>query len=168
MANVDRPSGFKPYGPVLRLRRYRAAEALRQGDAVNRVGGSTETDGKSSVEMADASEALIGVAAHYVAAAGDDVLVWDHPDQEFEVQADGSDINNGVDIGLNYDLLATVGSGQISAHELDSSTGATTATLPLKILRLKPAIDNALGAQAKVIVKINNHQLGSHTGTAGV
>lgn len=168
MANADRPNGFAPFGPQLRLRPYRAAEALRRGDAVNRVGGSTETDGKSSVEMADASEALIGVAAHAVSAAGDTVLVWDHPDQEFVVQADGADISDGVDMGLNYNLLATVGSNGISAHELDSDSGNTSATLPLKLLRLAPAVDNALGAQAKCVVKINNHQLGSHTGTAGV
>lgn len=167
MANADRPCGFEPYGPVLRLRPYIANEALLRGDAVNRISGSTGTSGLSAVEMADASEALIGVVAA-AAASGAVVLVYDHPDQEFKVQADGADINEGTDIGLNFNLLATVGSGGQSAHELDSDTGNTTATLPLKLLRIVPSVDNALGAQVKCIVKINNHQLGSHTGTAGV
>lgn len=167
MANVDRPSGFKPFGPILRVRPYRANEALKEGDAVNRVAGSTNSSGRSSVEAADASEALIGVVAHKCA-SGDMVLVYDHPDQEFVVQADDADINQDSDIGLNYDLLATASSTDWSAHELDSSTGATSATLPLKLLRILPAVDNALGAQVKCVVKINNHQLAGGTGVAGV
>jgi hypothetical protein len=119
------------------------------------------------VEPGDASEALIGVAAN-AAAVGEVVFVYDHPDQEFVVQADEAQISDGVDLGLNYDLLATDGSSGQSAHELDSSTGAVTATLPLKLLRLLPAVDNALGAQAKCVVKINNHQLAGGTGVLGV
>jgi hypothetical protein len=167
MANVDRPNGFKPFGCILRVRPYRANEALKEGDAVNRVAGTTDSSGRSSVEMADASEAIIGIVAHKCA-SGDLVLVYDHPDQEFVVQADGADINEGADIGKNYDLLATVGSSDWSAHELDSSTGDTTAALPLKLLRILPAVDNALGAQVKCVVKINNHQLASGTGVVGV
>ncbi len=167
MANADRPNGFQPFGQILRVRPYRANEALKQGDAVNRVAGTSDASGLSSVEMADASEALIGVVAHKVA-SGAIALVYDHPDQEFVVQADDNAINEGADIGKNYDLLATVGSGDISAHELDASTGATSATLPLKLLRILPAVDNALGAQVKCVVKINNHQLAGGTGVAGV
>lgn len=167
MANVDRPNGFVPYGPILRCRPYLAGVEVFQGDMVNRKAGGAGTDGRSEVEPGDASEAQIGVAAHH-AAVGAMVLVYDHPDQEFVGQADGADIATGVDFGLNFDLLATNGSGTQSAHEIDSSTGATTATLPIKVLRLLPAVDNALGEFAKCIIKINNHQLGSHTGTAGV
>lgn len=167
MANRDQPCGFKPSGPILRMRPYLAAVDTKEGDAVNRVAGTTDVTGKASVEPADASEALIGVAAHK-AAAGEIVMVMDHPDQEFVVQADGSDINEGADMGKNYNLVATDSTTDYSAHELDSDTGGTSATLPLKLLRMLPAVDNALGANVKCIVKINNHQLAGGTGVAGV
>lgn len=167
MANVDRPNGFVPFGPILRVRPYYAAVACLRGDAVNRKAGSAQVSGRSEVEPADASEALIGVAAN-AAAVGEVVFVYDHPDQEFMVQADEADISDGVDMGLNYNLVATDGSAGQSAHELDSSSGLASATLPLKLLRLAPVVDNALGAQAKCIVKINNHQLAGGTGVAGV
>ena len=167
MANADRPNGFVPYGPILRVRPYTAAVAVLRGDMVNRTAGSASTSGRMEVEPGDASEALIGCALNE-AAIGDVVYVADHPDQEFVGQADGADIATGVDMGLNFDLLATDGANGQSAHEIDSSTGATTATLPLKVLRLQPAVDNALGANAKCVVKINNHQLAGGTGVAGV
>lgn len=166
-ANVDRPNGFVPYGPILRVRPYEAAVACLRGDMLNRKSGSASVTGMSEVEPGDASEALIGVALN-AAAVGAIVYVADHPDQEFVGQADGAEITTGVDFGLNFNLLATDGANGQSAHEIDSSEGATTATHPLKLLRLQPAVDNALGEFAKCIVKINNHQLGSHTGTAGV
>jgi len=167
MANADRPNGFQPYGPVLRLRPYIAKSTISRGDAVNRKAGSSDTAGGCEVEEADASEALIGVAAHS-AASGAAVLVWDHPDQEFMCQADESDIATNAKIGLNYNLVATDGSGGESRHELDSSTFATTATLPLRLLRIVPVANNAVGEFAKCIVKINNHQLAGGTGVAGV
>lgn len=167
MANRDTPNGFIPFGPILRVRPYEAAVAVLQGDMVNRKAGSASTSGKMEVEPADATEAAIGVALN-AAAVGEVVYVADHPDQEFVGQADGADIATGADFGLNYDLLATDGANGLSAHEIDSSEGAATATLPIKVLRLLPAVDNALGANCRCIIKINNHQLGSHTGTAGV
>lgn len=167
MANVDRPNGFAPHGQILRIRPYTAAVAVLRGDMVNRKAGSASTSGLMEVEPGDASEALIGVALN-AAAIGEVVYVADHPDQEFVGQADGADIATGVDFGLNFDLLATDGANGQSAHEIDSSTGATTATLPLKVLRLAPAVDNELGEFAKCVVKINNHQLAGGTGVAGV
>jgi hypothetical protein len=167
MANVDRPSGFVPYGPILRVRPYKAKVEVFQGDMVNRKAGSSDTDGKLECEPGDASEAQLGVALNH-AAIGETVLVADHPDQEFMGQADDGSIATNADIGLNYDLLATNGSGSQSAHEIDASTKATTATLPLKVLRLVPSPDNAIGANCKCILKINNHQLAGGTGVVGV
>src|SRR3990172_9915104 len=156
MANVDRPNGFAPCGPILRVRPYLAGVETFAGDMVNRKAGGSGTDGKSEVEPGDASEAQIGVAANY-AAIGATVWVYDHPEQEFVGQADGAEIATGVDFGLNFNLLATAASsGTQSAHEIDSSEGNTTATLPIKVLRLHPAIDNELGANARCIIKINN------------
>jgi hypothetical protein len=50
--------------------------------------------------------------------------------------------------------------------ELDASTLATTSTLVFRVLGIAPAIDNAAGDVAKVIVAINVHQL--KAGAAGV
>ena len=100
------------------------------------------------------------------------VYVVDDPNVLFEIKCDdvGSTLA-AADIGLNASIV--VGSGNTttgaSGVELDTSTKATTATLELKIMELARRVDNELGsANQKVIVKINNHQFGSHTGTAGV
>jgi hypothetical protein len=162
MANRDIVDGAKPYGPCLRIRPYKAEAAVYPGDLLKQNAAGT-------VEQAAASNACIGVALTYAAAAGT-VLVADHPDQEFVMQVDTNDVDAQTDMGLNYNI--TVASANTtyrrSGMEIDGTTGATTATLPIKVLRALPAVDNALGANVKVICKINNHQLGSHTGTAGV
>lgn len=163
MANLDQPKGFEPKGEALRENKYVAAGVIYPGDAVS-------LDSSGRAVAASATSALAGVCNSYASAAGASVNVWDHPDQQFYVQADEADIDAQTDIGLNYDLLATAGSSayKMSRMELDSSTGATTATLPLKLLGIDERPNNALGAQVDCIVKINNHQLAGGTGTAGV
>lgn len=168
MANVDRPNGLEPIGKPLRANVYTAAEAIYPGDPV-----SLTAAGK--VERASASSALVGVALGLAKADGDEILVADSPDQYFKVQADGSDIDDQNDINLNYNLAATSAAFntayQLSRVELDSSTGATTSagtTLPLKLLGISKEANNALGANVKCVVKINNHQLNGGTGTDGV
>lgn len=163
MANLDQPQGFRPKGDVLRLNAYVAAGVIYPGDAVSQEAGGR-------VVAASATSALIGVAATYAAAAGDEVMVWDHPDQLFVAQADDATIDAQTDIGLNYDLLATAGDSvfRVSRMEIDASTQATTATLPIKVLGIEKRPDNALGAQVDCICIINNHQLAAGTGTAGV
>lgn len=163
MANLDQPQGFRPKGDVRRLNEYVAAGAIYPGDAVSQEAGGR-------VAAASATAALCGVAATYAAAAGDAVMVWDDPDQLFIVQADDATIDAQTDIGLNYDILATAGDAtyRVSRMEVDASTQATTATLPLKLLAIEKRPDNALGGFVDVIVKINNHQLDGGTGTAGV
>ena len=162
MANKDIVDGAKPYGPVLRIRPYKAESAVYPGDLVKQNANGT-------VEQCAATNASIGVAMTYAAAAAD-VLVADHPDQEFVMQADDATINEQADLGLNYDITVAAANTTYrrSGMEVDASTQNTTATLPIKVLRLLPAVDNEFGANCKVICKINNHQLGSHTGTAGV
>lgn len=167
MANVSRPCGFAPYGPILRVRPYIAKVECFRGDMVNRKAGSSDTNGSCEVEPGDATEAQIGVALNH-AAVGAVVLVADHPDQEFQGQADDASIATNAKIGLNYDLLATDGSGSQSAHQIDASTFATSATLPIRVLRIVPSADNAVGDKVKCVLRINNHQLAGGTGTAGV
>ena len=162
MANKDQPAGFVPFGRVLSSESLVAGGTIYPGDAVK-----LKSDG--SVEVASASDALCGIALSY-AVSGERVLIADNPNQKFIVQADSSAVDAQTDLNLNYDITATGGSSdyKLSRMELDHDTGATTATLPLKLLAIVQAPDNALGANVKCVVKINNHQLSAGTGTAGV
>lgn len=160
MANRDMPVGLKPYEELVRARKYVAGSTIYPGDPV-----ALASDGQvdSSVTVP-----LIGVALNY-ATANQDVMVADSPNQMFVAQATASIAAS--DVGQNASLsLGTASTAyKISRAEVDQSTLATTATLAVKILGIGEAIDNAAGsADVDVIVKINNHSLGSHTGTAGV
>ena len=92
--------------------------------------------------------------------------VLDDPSQMFIIQNDGT--SAATDYGLNADVV--VGTGNtvtgLSAMELDTSTIATTAALNLKIIGLWDVPNNAVGANAVVVVKINEHSYGS-AGVAG-
>lgn len=153
MANADRPKGFRPHGKVLSCRPYVAGGTIYPGDAVKKSNAGV-------VVTASASDALLGIASVY-ATSGNTVMVWDDPDQEFEVQADETEVDAQTDIGLNYNIVATAGNStfKMSRMELDSSTQATSSILPLRLLGIVAAVDNALGAQAKCRVIINYHQL---------
>lgn len=163
MANLDQPQGFRPKGMQARANNYVAAGVIYPGDCVMQEAGGR-------VIVAAATNALCGVALGYASAAGDDILISDDPNQLYVCQADEADIDAQTDIGLNYDLLATAGNStyRVSRQELDSSTGNTTATLPLKLMGIEKRPDNALGGFVDCIIKINNHQLDGGTGTAGV
>ena len=163
MANKDMPVGFAPKGASLRMNAYVAGGVVYPGDAVT-------LDATGRVAAATASQALCGIAGSYASAAGVDVSVHDHPDQLFVAQGDEAEIDAQTDMNLNYNIVATAGNATYkqSRMEIDSSTQATTATLPIKVLGLEPRVDNALGAQARVICKINNHQLAGGTGTDGI
>lgn len=161
MANADQPRGLRPSGRILHAGVYQAGSTIYPGDPVKQA-----DDGQidSSITVP-----LIGVALNY-ATVGQDVLVADDPSQEFVVQSDDATIDAQTDLLLNYDLiLGTPDSTyKISRSELDGDTGATTATLAVKLLRVEARPDNALGSAVDCIVKINNHSLGSHTGTVGI
>lgn len=163
MPNLDRPRGAEPKGACVRSNAYVSGGAVFPGDFVS-------LDSSGRVVAASATAALVGVAMSYASGAGQDVIVADHPDQLFIVQADDGTVDAQTDIGLNYDILATAGNAvyRTSRMELDASTQATTATLPLKLLGIEKRPDSALGAFVSCVVAINNHQLKGSTGTAGV
>lgn len=163
MANADRPNGAMPKGVVYRINKYTANEAIYPGDFVN-----LDADGK--VQPADASEALLGVAISYCSADGEVCMVADDPQQLYVIQSDSADIDAIADFNLNYNIVATAGNSTFkqSRMELDGDSGATTATLPLKLLEIDRRPDNALGSSVDCIVKINNHEMAGGTGTVGV
>jgi hypothetical protein len=161
MANKDQSRGFEPHGRLKHAGDYQAGATIYAGDMVK-----LKADGTVEPSAAGAA-ASIGVALNY-ATSGNTVLVADDPDQEFVGQADDSTIDAQTDINMNYNI--TVGTASTlfkrSAMEVDASTQATDSNLPLKVLKIKPRIDNALGDQVDVVFKINNHQLSA--GTEGV
>lgn len=171
MANTSRPQGFRPFREILRVTPYKAAGAIYPGDPVKFDGGANNTtDLMGRVAVAAATNALCGVAMSYASAAGQEVLVADHPEQLFMAEGDDAEVDTNLDIGLNHDFVAATADSTYkrSRAVLDTSTQATTATLPFKLLGIWRGIDNAYGADVKCIVVINNHQLKGGTGTAGV
>ena len=190
MANIDKAFGLRPIGNLSgtgaqKQYGYEIADnqagAIYQGDLV------TVFDGYL-VKFAPASHtAAVGVfnGCQYIdpttgkptfknfypgsvnITAGSIIAdVIDDPSQLFLVQADEDIVQ--ADIGKNADVTGTGGSttNGVSAMELDSSTVANTAALNLKIVGLWNTPGNALGTNAVVVVKINEHMYGS-AGVAG-
>lgn len=89
------------------------------------------------------------------------IMVADDPQLLFEMQeSSGGTAFTANDIGLNANFVVASASTTtgLSATTLDNSTEATTNTLDLKIVGLSNKQNNAVGASAKWIVKINRHQ----------
>ncbi len=163
MANASRAKGLQPYEDILRVSPYVAAGTIYPGDVVR-----MDNAGKVAAASADTSP-NIGVSAQY-AIAGQECKVWDHPEQKYECQADsgGSVSMAQTNAGLNYQIVATTGSTAFrqSRQELDASSAATDSNLPLRMLAISPAVSNAAGINAKVVVVLNNHQ--RKAGVAGL
>lgn len=191
MANVDRPRGLVPVnelgGPFCAsVGEYfipaSDSTAMSVGDPV-KYAGDGDTDGVPTVAVATAGDACCGVIigfvadkdyedqTHRTASTARYALVADAPDQLFVAQEDSAGgALAATDIGQNINFVfgGTNTTTGMSGVELDSSSAATTATLQAKLIRLDRRPDNEIGTNADWIVKINNHQHGSHTGTAGV
>lgn len=102
-----------------------------------------------------AGEAGDGTVAGYV-------LVADHPDQQFEAQEDADTAAIAVaDIDLNFEIYSpALSAGNtntgISKQEIDSNTGAVTATIPLRIYGMAyPEVDARGSAGCRWICGIN-------------
>lgn len=164
MANIVRNTGLRPYGEVRRATQYTANAVIYPGDAVQ-MGSSGNV-----IQYAGASATgLLGVAAQYSSGQGQPILVWDHPDQNFVIQADAA-INNQQNLFYNFQITQTTGSSQfkVSRMQLTASSSGTGAPMPLKALFLDPRPDNAFGSYADVVVTINNHIYKGGTGTSGI
>lgn len=160
MANKDLVTGARPYGRIYQMNSYVAQSAIYKGDLVKKNAAGT-------VERAAATNAVVGVALSD-AAANEKVLVADHPEQQFVIQAASSAVDAQTDIGLNYDIVVGTANTTYkrSGMELDDSTGDVTSTRVLRLIAIEPAVDNELGANVKCVVKINQHQ--NATAVAGV
>ena len=91
-------------------------------------------------------------------------FIYDDPMDVFEVQADAA--FPVADLFGNFDIVDNSGTGStdsgISFVELDVSTGATTASLPLKALDISgdPENSDVSTANTNVLVTIQNHLFG--------
>lgn len=97
------------------------------------------------------------------------VLVADDPLTIFEIQEIGTGTPlTATEVGLNANFVAAAPATGVrfSGYQLDNTTEAVTATLNLKILRLAPRPDNAIGQYAKWHCLINNHV--ARTGNLGL
>jgi hypothetical protein len=155
--------------------------ALYQGDPV-KLAGSADTAGVATVTHCAAGDTITGavvgfedpasMALGYRAASTNSyVLVAHAQDLLFEIQEDGvGGAIAAVDIGLNADIIVAAGSSYTkrSGVMLDTSTKNTTATLALRIVGLAQRPDNALSANAKVLVTLNNTTESPGTASAGL
>lgn len=179
MANANTPTGFKPvrmqgnspmsggletfYVPAS------DATALYIGDPVIKA-GSADANGVASVTRATAGAGITGIVCGFApdgttnmvgyraASTLAYVLVCTDPAQLYEIQEDSvGGALAAADIGLNADFILAAGNAynKQSGAMLDTSTKATTATLPLKIMGIVQRPNNAIGNNAKVLVKIN-------------
>lgn len=180
MANLDTPFGLKAINSVGssyagQVTQYFVpasdSTAIFVGDPVVKT-GTANTDGMpiATKATAGAGNAITGVVVS-VSYDGDDlqstyrkastdriVFVDDAPQTRFVVQADGAVAV--TDIGNNADLVFTNAGSTVygvSGVELDSTTFGTGATKQVKVVGLYDQIDNEIGANAKLIVTINNH-----------
>lgn len=192
MANVSRPSGLRAArhitGGVYRgqIETYvipaSDATAVFVGDVV-KLAGSADANGVATVTRVTANTDLplgvvVGFEVDYTnlntpsqyraASTLRKVFVNVDPGTLYEIQATGTTVV--ADVGLNAGLTFTAGSTStgVSGMELDATTKATTATLPLKIVGWvqRPDVDIADGTSMKVLVTLNTANLAG--GTAGL
>lgn len=190
MANTSRINGFRPvkhlngspWNGQVTMYSIDAtdATAIGVGDMV-KTDGSAHADGIRQVTRATVSAALIGPVVGFVvdptalntpqyrtALTQRFVLVADAPDLIFECQANQT--CTATIVGLNCDITIAAASTVtgMSAMQADISTTNTTATIVLNIVEVVQRPDNTIGTSNKILVRINNHQFGSSTGTVGV
>ena len=183
MANTDAPNGFVPLrhltGGVVRPQAYPIANgfatSLFSGDLVTLLSNGT-------VGIATNAINALGVfyGVQYIDQTSGDVkfskiwpasttvktntaataFVYDDPNITYEVQGNGTFANANVGELCNVTFTAGETTFGGSKQEADLGTLATTAKV-LRILRLVDAPDNAVGADAKLEVVINNHLYGT-------
>lgn len=193
MANTSRIYGFRPtkhlngsaFNGKVNMYSVPASDgtALYVGDPV-KLAGDASTDGANpTVTRAAAGDAVIGVIVGFdvnrtaldvsgqarAASTLRTVYVADSPDLVYEVEtSNGTPATADVGLNVNHAVGTPSATTATSGATIDMGTKNTTATLTFKILGFVPRPDNEIGASAKMLVKINNHQLAASTGTAGV
>lgn len=191
MANVNAPNGASPvrngagnpwnqqgqkyWVPSSDTNQYNI------GDFVKSIAGC-DGDGVPRITKASAGDTCRGVVVGVVVGQQSDplnapatkardyyLIVCDDPDIVMEMTDDGITTANLVTTAVgknsNFTVANPTAPSPVSATVLNSSTFATTNTLPLKILGLKVFPGNSVGAFARWLVRFNTHELfGNSTG----
>ena len=183
MANTNAPNGFVPLrhltGGVVRPQAYPIANAyatsLFSGDLVTLL-----SDGTVGISTNAINALGVFYGVQYIDQTSGDVkfskiwpasttvktntaataFVYDDPNITYEVQGDGTFANANVGELCNVTFTAGETTFGGSQQEANLASLATTAKV-LRILRLVDAPDNAVGADAKLEVVINNHLYGT-------
>ena len=194
MANKDAPFGLRPArmmnGSAFmnQQNRYRIASgdstAIFQGDLVEALTAGVIArmaagdggfvlgvfNGCRYTDPTTGKETFSNSYPGSIAASDIEAFIIDSPDVVYEIQGDEAfpvaDLFGNFDI-IDQSPVGDTGSG-ISRMELDVSTGATTATLPLKAIDISqdPENNDVASANTNVMVVINNHLLSA--GTTGL
>ena len=194
MANIDQAFGLRPIakvgsapGGTTGTTKYRitsGAGAMFTGDIVKQANDGSVVQGTAGdaargvfmgcfyTDPSTSKPRFNNTFPNGTAASDAIAFVADDPDQLFIAQQDSASANAvAADLNLNANLV--VGSGNtttgISGMEIDSDSKNTTATLNVKLIDFYDTPSNDATANNSIlVVKINNHELGSHTGTAGL
>jgi len=170
MAALNRPRGFEVKGAISRSNLYVASGAIFPGDMVIFDSGNP---GQVKASAGGSAEQLLGVclgkvqlsqaSPSPVIAANDSVLVCDHPNQLYVVQAHAGQISD-LTAPLKYaEVLATAGSSQFNQSRQEITAVATTNTLPLRITQIDTnEYNNPADASSpvQVVVALNTPALG--------
>jgi hypothetical protein len=174
MANVDIANGFNPTGMIYGLGRYETGTAiataifkndllsmLTSGYVRNVVATETVTVGAvmGTTAASTAQKALVP------ASTAATVLISDDPGQKYIAQDDGDGTAlTRAEIGSNCDVIAGAGNTTtgLSGHEIDGSTNGTTGQI--RLLDIQRRGDNAIGANADWVCRINEHFYATTTG----
>ena len=159
------------------------ATPLAVGDPVV-SGGSADADGVPSIARAAAGAAVRGYIVGFVydrdfenlpnlrtASTARYAYVADDPGGRVVLQEDSvGGALAATDVGSNVNFIVAnpntvTGRSQVM---IDSSTAATTATLPLKLVELYSTDDNTIGDYARWVCSFNTHDFKANTGSTGV
>ena len=190
MANVDRPTGFRPVKHLTgapyngQFNKYYGDANLFMGDLVIKeaAGQAIGSGAYPGCGRAAAYGILLGAVVgwepdpaaldrlYYATSNTLAVYIADAPDLIFECQENNAGVA-AADVGLNCDIVVAAGSTTtgISNMEVDGDTEATTIDEPLKIMGFVNSPDNdPTLANAKLLVMINQHSYGTEAGTTGI
>ena len=192
MANFSNPNGFRPvkflggsaWNGALETFYVPASDAtaIGVGDPV-KISGLSDAVGIRAVTKASVGDAIVGtmVEAQYnpanlntpnyrPASTAGYVVVCTDPNTLYEAEVSGTVAV--ADVGLNVNHVDSLGANPVTGSSralVDGSTKATTATLTFKIIEVNQKVNNdGTQASARLLLKINNHQLSTGTGTLGV
>lgn len=180
MANANAPFGLSPVMEnngsswAGTIREYYVpstdATALYIGDPVI-LAGSADANGEATVTIATAGatnritgsvvgfrpSATIVANGYRAASVAEYVLVTDGPGVLYEIQENSVGATlAATDVGTNVNLIAGTGSRITgSGWQLNSNSTGTGATLQVRLVGLQQRPDNAIGANAKWLVRIN-------------